>query len=335
MDNVTHSLAGLMMSRAGLNRWCPRATVILLLAANLPDVDFAGAAGGDLMILEWHRGPTHSILFSPLVALAPLAILALFARKNMNWRRAYFVSWAGVASHFLLDWTNMYGVRLLSPVNEDWYALNINSVMDFWIWALFLLAVAWTALSRLVTSEIGASRASGRGPAIFALAALVVFDFGRYVLHERANNVLDSRVYAGEAPERVEALPTMANPFRWRGIVETRSAYLLFDVNLLDRQFDPSAARTLYKPEVSDVVRRAMETEPFRKFLWFAKFPLWQVAPAELRDGDGATKAQVLDLRFALPGEDAFAATAILDARGQIVRSWFQYEAPGAPPRFR
>ena len=39
MDNITHSLTGLMLSRAGLNRISPEATWVLLLAANAPDID--------------------------------------------------------------------------------------------------------------------------------------------------------------------------------------------------------------------------------------------------------------------------------------------------------
>ncbi|MCW5978713.1 MAG: metal-dependent hydrolase [Bryobacteraceae bacterium] len=335
MDNITHSLTGFLLSRVGFNRWPLPAAWLLAIGANIPDADFASALGGDELILECHRGPTHSFLFSPLVALAPPAIVALAARRRLPWLRAWLVSWAGVLSHLLLDWTNIYGARLLSPLNEEWYALSINSVMDLWIWIILFSAVGWMVISRLVTSEIGAGRSSGRGVAVVALLGLVAFDFGRFVLHERARNVLDARVYSDELPQRAQALPTVANPFRWRGIVETRSAYHLFEVNLLETRFDPASGRVFYKPELPPVAAEALATEPFRKFLWFAKFPLWRIAPAEAPDAAGGTMVQVIDLRFALPGEDAFAATALFDARGGLVRSWFQYEAPGAPPRFR
>jgi inner membrane protein len=334
MDNLTHSLVAFMLSRAGFKRWCPHATALLILSANIADIDFVGAPAGDLKILEWHRGPTHSVFFSPLVALAPLALLALFTRR-MPWRRAYIVSWIGVASHCLIDWTNIYGARLLSPLDEGWYALSINSVADLWIWLILIVAGGWMLLSRLVTAEIGATQASGRAVAVAALLAVFAFDFGRYILHERARNVLDARLYSGEAPLRVDALPTIANPFFWHGIVETESAYLLLDVNLLDAQFDPTAARRFYKPELSGAMKLAEQTEPFRKFLWFSKFPMWRSGPAGPSEPEGASEVQVFDLRFALPGENAFAATAIVDARDRIIRSWFQYEAPGTSPRFR
>ena len=46
MDNLTHSLIGVALSRAGLNRVTPHATAILLLAVNLPDLDIISLVDG-------------------------------------------------------------------------------------------------------------------------------------------------------------------------------------------------------------------------------------------------------------------------------------------------
>ena len=335
MDNLTHSLAALMMSRAGLNRWCPRATALVILGANVPDADFVSRLAGQFAVLEWHRGPTHSILFSPLVALIPLALVWPFARRNMPIFRSFVVAWIGVLSHSLIDWTNMYGVTLFSPVSREWYALSINSFADIWIWAVLILAACWMVLSRLVTSEIGAAGASGRAVAIAALLTIVAYDFGRYTLRERARNVLDSRIYSGEEPQRVDALPTIGNPFRWQGLVETRSACYLFDIDLLERHFNPDSGRALYKPEFSPAIQSASEAKAFRTFLWWAKFPFWRTVPGDAEAAQGTTQVQVMDLRFGLPGEDAFVATAIVDSQNRVLRSWFQYGPPDTPPRFR
>jgi len=39
MDKLTHSLVGVLLSRAGVKRLAPRATVTLVLGANAPDID--------------------------------------------------------------------------------------------------------------------------------------------------------------------------------------------------------------------------------------------------------------------------------------------------------
>ncbi len=55
MDNLTHSLVGLFLARAGLNRLAPDATAAMILAANLPDADIVAGVGGAPAYLEWHR----------------------------------------------------------------------------------------------------------------------------------------------------------------------------------------------------------------------------------------------------------------------------------------
>src|SRR5262249_16948552 len=146
LDNLTHTLTGLALSRAGFNRLTPQATAILLLAANAPDVDVAAAMGGSLIYLKYHRHLTHSLLMAPLMAFLPLLFVRLASRQPMAWRMGYLVSLAGVVSHLALDWTNVYGVRLLLPFSRRWLGLDITPVVDPWIWGALLLAVIAPAL---------------------------------------------------------------------------------------------------------------------------------------------------------------------------------------------
>src|SRR2546425_7621381 len=108
----------------------PQATAILLLAANLPDVDALCGVGGALAYLKYHRHLTHSLLMAPLVALLPLLIVRLASRKPIAWKMGYLASLAGLASHLALDLTNVYGVRLLLPFSHRSLRLDINSVVD-------------------------------------------------------------------------------------------------------------------------------------------------------------------------------------------------------------
>jgi len=328
MDSLTHSLTAYMMSRAGLNRWCPHATPVLLMAANVPDVDFLSALGGSPALLDFHRGPTHAVLWLPLVALAPLLPMLLFAPRSMKWGRAWLVSMLGVASHLLLDWTNIYGVRLLTPLKQRYYHLDIAAVIDPWLLATLVLCAGWFALSGLVSSEIGAAKTGSRGVAVFALLFLCFWQGGRFVLHERAVALLDSRIYLGAAPRRVAALPHFATPFRWTGLVETETAYLEFDVNLLKANFDPTAGRVFYKAEPSPAIQAARATDTFRRFLRFAQYPLWRVMPAE-KPG-GAWRVQVMDMRFGHPGTERFLATALIDRNLRVIEESFQFQPSGA-----
>ncbi len=89
------------------------------------------------------------------MALACVAAVRFVSRKPVNWKMAFPVAMVGVASHLALDWTNVYGIRLLLPFSARWLRLDITSVVDPWIWTGLLLSVIAPALARLVGGEIG------------------------------------------------------------------------------------------------------------------------------------------------------------------------------------
>lgn len=325
MDNLTHSLTGLMLARAGLDRYTPRAAWILLLAANAPDIDVVSAFGGSLNYLHYHRHLTHSLVMLPVLPLLCVLLVRVVSRKPVNWVGAYSIALIGVASHLLLDLTNVYGVRLLLPFSATWLRLDITGVIDFWIWGALLVALFAPILSRLVNSEIGATRpargGARRGFAIFAITFLALYDGTRYVAHTRAIETLESRIYSGAAPLRVAAFPT-ANILHWRGLAETGEAFNFQDVNLLG-DFDPASGRVFYKPEPSPALEAAQRNPIFQQYLQFAQFPYWQLTPAD--DPEGATRVEATDLRFGDPQLPGFVCTAIVDAQQRVVRAWFQF----------
>jgi len=324
MDNLTHSLTGLFLSRAGLNRFSPHANWLLVMAANAPDGDVVSAFGGAQNYLNYHRHLTHSLALLPVIALLPVLIIRVFSRKPLNWKRAYLASLAGVASHLALDLTNMYGVRLALPFSGRWYRLDITNIVDVWIWGALILSFAGPLLARLVQAEIGAPRTQGRGFAIFALSFLLLYNGARSLLHARAVAVLDSRIYAGEPPVRVAALPGPLNPLRWRGIVETRTGYGVHEVQL-GEDFDPARGQTFPNAEPVPAIQKAWQTQTFQDFLRFSQYPFWRVMP--LPEPKNAQKVEVMDMRFGSPAAPGFVATAIVNEQLEVVKAWFSFEA--------
>jgi inner membrane protein len=321
MDPLTHTATGLFLSRAGLKRCTPLATPILLLAANAPDCDIAALAGGQLNYLHFHRHLTHSLAAMPVMALLAVAVVRLVARKPVNWLGAWAAAMVAVGTHLALDLTNAYGVRLLLPFSERWLRLDLTSLIDLWIWAVLLLSVAAPFLGRLVGSEItsGAAkpRAYGRGWAVFGLAFLLVYTYGRSVLHTRAEAVLESRIYRGQAPVRVAAMPDAAAPWKWRGIVETSDFYAVEEVNLLG-DFDPTQASIYHIAEPDPAIEAARRTNTFQVLLRFAQFPLWRVSPVP--EPENARLVELTDMRFM-----GFVASTVVTAGGQVVEPRFTY----------
>jgi inner membrane protein len=326
VDNITHSLTGLVLSRAGLDRLTPRAAWILFLAANAPDIDVVSAFGGSLNYLHYHRHLTHSLIALPVLPLLCVLAVRLVSRKPVNWVGAYVIAFIGVASHLVLDLTNTYGVRVLLPFSAQWLHWDITNVIDLWIWGVLFISVSAPALARLVNAEIGAaaqSRGGARhGFAIFALSILALYEGARFVAHARAVSTLESRVYAGAAPSRVAALPGPVSLFTWRGIAETSDMVSIVNINLLG-DFDPATGRTFYKPESSPAIEAARRTPVFDEFLRFSQYPFWQITPAE--QAEGGTRVEAMDLRFGDPRTPAFVATAIVDANQRVIRAWYQF----------
>lgn len=332
MDNLTHTVTGLFLSRVGLKRWTPLATPILILAANAPDIDVISAAGGSLNYLHFHRHLTHSLIAMPVMALLPVILVRVVARKPVAWSGAFFAALIAVASHLLLDLTNIYGIRLLLPFSGQWLRLDLTAVIDLWIWGILLLGIIGPVIARLVGSEITSGgtrdRNHGRGFAIFGIAFLLLYNCGRSVLHTRAVASLESRIYQEESPLRVAALPDPANPFRWNGLVETGDFYAVADLNLA-ADFDPTRATIFHKPEPDPAFDIARRTATFEQFLKFSQFPLWRISP--LTSPENGRLVEVLDLRFGNPITPGFMVSAVLNGNRQVLQTYFQFGA--ARPR--
>jgi inner membrane protein len=145
MDNLTHSLVGLAASKAGLEKLSPGATVLCILAANVPDSDIVALIGGRWNYLHHHRGITHSI-FGTIVLGLTLPLIFYFADRLIARIRArqstarlkglMIASLLVIATHPLMDWTNSYGIRPLLPWSSRWFYGDFIFIVDPFLWMI-------------------------------------------------------------------------------------------------------------------------------------------------------------------------------------------------------
>ncbi|MBI1750421.1 MAG: metal-dependent hydrolase [Acidobacteria bacterium] len=300
MEPLTHGLTSLALGRAGLNKVTRMATPMLLVAGYAPDVDWITYFMGAPAMFHYRRAITHSLAGAAALAAIVAASFWWCGRKHptapVRFGRALAVCGVGAGSHLLLDLPNRYGLRLLWPFRDTWLAWDIIETVDPWMLVALLLGLLLPALFRLVSEEIGA-RPERRGPqrgAIVALALVTAYATGRFVLHDRAVQVLYGRLYHGAAPLAVEAFPSHVSPFAWRGIVETENTIEEVDVRIgPGSHFDPDRGVTNYKPEPSPMLENAKRTRTVGQFLKFARFPMARVT--RLREG---YRVELRDLRF-------------------------------------
>ncbi|MEK6279638.1 MAG: metal-dependent hydrolase [Acidobacteriota bacterium] len=145
MDNLTHSLIGLVGAKAGLEKLSPGATTLCIVAANIPDADIVTLIGGRWTYLHHHRGITHSIAGTIAIGLLLPVVLYLVDKLIARLRkRAPVVRLKGlliasllvILTHPFMDWTNNYGIRPLLPWNSSWSYGDFVFIIDPFLWLI-------------------------------------------------------------------------------------------------------------------------------------------------------------------------------------------------------
>jgi inner membrane protein len=202
MDNLTHSLVGIVAAKAGLERLSPGAATVCVLAANAPDADVIVLAFGDRWdFLQHHRGITHAIV--GVIGLAFLVPLIFYAVDYLSSRLKnqapstklkglLIASFVASATHPFLDWTNNYGIRFFLPWSQKWSYGDLVFIVDPYIWlilggAAFLLTAKtrfyktiWAIIAAGLTLLVIANPRSNALPnprliALLWIVALIAF----------------------------------------------------------------------------------------------------------------------------------------------------------------
>lgn len=182
MDNVTHSLAGLLLAEASVqlrarltgagasHRFRAVAAVSSLVAANLPDADllYTGVGGDRLAYMLHHRGYTHTVVAALLGALLLWGIALLASRwrgqvsatrGDARWLLALLV--AGAMSHLVLDWTNSYGVHPFWPVDDRWFYGDSVFIVEPWLWVVSVPVLVKATTNRVARVLLSTVLAAG------------------------------------------------------------------------------------------------------------------------------------------------------------------------------
>ncbi len=296
MENLTHTLVGLMMARCGLEKTTVRGAGMMMLAANAPDVD-AVFWFNRLHYLDYHRSYVHSLAFAPLVALLPMALV----RAQFTWK-SYAAAIAGVLSHILLDWTNPYGIQMLLPFSHRRVMLDITNIADIWIWCILLAGLLGPFLMSRLRGGAESFSSARAAWAWVALTTLISYEGARFAMHAKAVEMIESRMYDGVAPTQAIAVPTdFIHPTRWKGIARGPGFSTIVPLNV-QSAYDPSFEVTYMEAAAADAIAAARKLPEFQTMMRFSQSPFWKTTRVA-----GGTLVELLDLRFGTPDDPGFA----------------------------
>lgn len=280
-------------------------------AAVFPDVDFALRLVDTLTYLNWHQGPTHSLLLLPLWAWGLAWLCARFAGGGYHWQAFYLPVCLGLGIHIAGDALTAYGPMLLAPVSTQRFFLP-------WLY-LFNPVFSAIAVAGLLAILL---LPAGRVAAITTLSLLILYVAWQATLHRQALDI--GMAHAEERRLRdaeIHALPQPPLPFHWLVLAEYPAGYDLARVDLhRDREASVAPGAGLLsrmaaahapihalewqhyerfgrRPDETALTRQAWQDRALAPFRRFALFP----ALDHIERKDDGVCVWFADLRFLLP----------------------------------
>ena len=317
MDPLTQGLLGASVGQAFYGRALGRRAVVWgALVGMAPDLDVLASPlrpGGDWL---WHRGPTHALLFGPLVGPA----IGWLLWRKLGGRLSHWIGLcvAALFTHPLLDLFTSYGTQLLWPFSRRRLALDAIAIVDpaysLILAAALVLGLRW-----------GAPTASARRVAWVALALSSAYVGVGLGIDARVEAVARRQLAAGGvAASRVSAFPTMLQlPLRR---VVARSGDEVF-VGWASGLSERPISWEHFVAASGPLVEAARQTPEVQLFEWFAR---GEIAP---RVEERGAVVEFDDLRYGVPGrprDGLWGVRVRLDAAGRPLGRAERFARPPA-----
>jgi len=230
MDSVTQAVLGAAVAEAGMGgKRLGRGAIIWgVLLGTLPDLDVLVFPWMDkISQLEWHRGPSHSLLVILLVSPLFGLLIHWWHRRQVSFVRASWTVFWIFLTHVLIDLFTVYGTLIWWPFNDQRVGTNNFFIIDplFTLPLLIGVGIAFFASSPKVRSV---ANHAGLLLAVF----YTCWSFA-------AKAVADEKMQAALRDQELEvsdflSSPTPFNTVLWRGLAKTPEGLYVGYYSLLD-----------------------------------------------------------------------------------------------------
>lgn len=312
MDLVTQGLLGATVAQAGYSKKIGvSATLYGFVLGLVPDFDIVAAMFGPWVSMKYHRGPTHSFLVLPLMAV-PIGLLL----KKVTRSGAPSKYWVGMSfwclmTHPIIDWFTTYGTCLFWPITSRRYAIDALSIIDF-IFTLPLLIVFVIGTLKLFSS------AARMKIAVAALTISMLYaGLGYYNSQQMLATGRQLFVSEGFEPVEVRATPTMMNIKVFRVVAKDAANRFMLSY-LRAPEGDILVPPRLFESDTSEFVTKALEHEHGELFKWFA---MDMILARQFTDEKGSNTVVLQDMRYGMltaPDLPLFSATVEFSSDGSV-----------------
>src|ERR1043166_9072175 len=267
MDNITHTLIGIGLARAGLTQRFGRGTtVILAIASNLPDLDGVCLAFGPLGFLG-RRTVTHVLPGGILLALVASVVFRRFY-PQLSFRTVFGLTFLGIVAHVAADLWNSYGVVFYWPFSWQRVSLDWVFILDLVIWGLLIGTLALALALRRHTAWIWRV-------GLCLLAAYV----GLCGFASRKSRALVLAQLPAESAAKTDiyVYPEPFGPAHFRVVARTKNDYALCEVIPFRKEIE--LLERLPIEERHPVVAAARQSLAGQRLDWFFSTAVWRLAP--------------------------------------------------------
>ena len=230
MDSLTQIVLGAAVGEAVLGKKVANKALFYgAIGGTIPDLDvFLGLYTDTITAIELHRGFSHSLLFSMIMApLLGWGVNRLERKSNLGWRPWAVLFFWSLLTHPLLDAFTTWGTQLFWPLDIK-VAFNSIFVIDplytlpLLICCVAILFYPSTSPRRKRLNTFGLLLSTGY---LFCTLILKLFTY------KKIENELKKQAIAYTS---ISTRPAAMNTILWNANIDTEEDYLITDYSFFD-----------------------------------------------------------------------------------------------------
>jgi len=232
LDSLTQIVLGAAIGEATLGKKIGNKALLYgAVAGTIPDLDvWFGSLTDTITAVEWHRGFSHSLLFS--VLLAPVLgwlVNKLERKSNLGWKPWAKLFFLGLFTHPILDVFTSWGTQLFWPFKIR-LAFNSIFVIDPLYTLPFLVLTVMVLFYKRQSKMRRRLNTVGLLISTMYLSATLII---KYVVTQRFELALQDQdiVYT-----QISTRPSPLNTILWNANIDTPDQYLIANYSFFDSQ---------------------------------------------------------------------------------------------------